>query len=148
MRVSVIILLPNIDHPYFGEQLLLVPTLVLTHPTDVASSVLWQRTEGAFIMLFSKAKSLAGSITALMAFSLFVQMAEGSTFGIVPYLNPGLTGTVAGIIGAGGNAGAVVFSIIFQQLPYRDAFFWMGASTSCISILSTLVWIKLLLKSK
>jgi len=108
--------------------------------------LIWQLTcfalEGAFIMLFSKAKSLAGSITALMAFSLFVQMAEGSTFGIVPYLNPGLTGTVAGIIGAGGNAGAVVFSIKFQQLPYRDAFFWMGASTSCISILSTLVWIK------
>jgi len=98
--------------------------------------------EGAFIMVFSKAKSLAGSITALMAFSIFVQGAEGSTFGIVPYLNPGLTGTVAGIIGAGGNAGAVVFSIMFQQLPYRDAFFWMGACTTCISILSTLVWIK------
>ena len=98
--------------------------------------------EGAFIMVFSKAKSLAGSITALMAFSIFVQGAEGSTFGIVPYLNPGLTGTVAGIIGAGGNAGAVVFSIMFQQLPYRDAFFWMGASTTCISILSSLVWIK------
>lgn len=98
--------------------------------------------EGAFIMVFSKTKSLAGSITALMIFSIFVQGAEGSTFGIVPYLNPGLTGTVAGIIGAGGNAGAVVFSIVFQKLPYRDAFFWMGASTTCISILSTLVWIK------
>jgi NNP family nitrate/nitrite transporter-like MFS transporter len=108
--------------------------------------LIWQLTcfalEGAFIMLFSKAKSLAGSITALMTFSIFVQGAEGSTFGIVPYLNPGLTGTVAGIIGAGGNAGAVVFSIMFQQLPYRNAFFWMGASTTCISILSTLVWIK------
>ncbi len=98
--------------------------------------------EGAFVMVFSKAKSLAGSITALMTFSIFVQAAEGSTFGIVPYLNPGLTGTVAGIIGAGGNAGAVVFSILFQRLPYRDAFFWMGASTTCISVLSTLVWIK------
>ncbi len=45
--------------------------------------------EGAFIMVFSKAKTLAGSITALMTFSIFVQGAEGSTFGIVPYLNPG-----------------------------------------------------------
>ena len=98
--------------------------------------------EGSLIMVFSRAKSLAGSITALMAFSVFVQGAEGSTFGIVPYLNPGLTGTVAGIIGAGGNAGAVIFSIVFQQLPYRDAFFWMGASTTCMSILSTLIWIK------
>ena len=98
--------------------------------------------EGIFIMIFSRAKSLAGSITTLMTFSIFVQAAEGSTFGIVPYLNPGLTGTVAGIIGAGGNAGAVVFSVAFQKLPYRDAFFWMGASTACISILSSLVWIK------
>ena len=98
--------------------------------------------EGAFIMVFSKANSLAGSITALMTFSIFVQGAEGSTFGIVPYLNPRLTGTVAGIIGAGGNAGAVVFSIAFQKLPYREAFFWMGASTTCVSILSSLVWIK------
>jgi len=108
--------------------------------------LIWQLTcfalEGAFIMVFSKAKSLAGSIAALMTFSIFVQGAEGSTFGIVPYLNPDLTGTVAGIIGAGGNAGAVVFSIIFQKLPYRDAFFWMGASTTCMSVLSTLVWIK------
>jgi NNP family nitrate/nitrite transporter-like MFS transporter len=98
--------------------------------------------EGFMIMVFSKARSLSGSIAALMTFSIFVQGAEGSTFGIVPYLNPELTGTVAGIIGAGGNTGAVIFSIVFQQLSYRDAFFWMGTSTACISILSSLVWIK------
>lgn len=56
--------------------------------------------EGSFVMVFSKAQTLGGAITAMMAFSLFVQAAEGSTFGIVPYLNPNVTGTVAGIIGA------------------------------------------------
>ena len=65
-------------------------------------------------MVFSGSKTLGGAITALMTFSLFVQGAEGSTFGIVPYLNPNVTGTVAGIVGAGGNAGAVIFSILFQ----------------------------------
>ncbi|KAL7535648.1 hypothetical protein ACHAXR_010773 [Thalassiosira sp. AJA248-18] len=98
--------------------------------------------EGVFVMLFSKAKTLGGAITALMTFSLFVQGAEGSTFGIVPYLNPNVTGTVAGIVGAGGNAGAVIFSIFFRQMEYRDAFFWMGAATSVISSLSIFVWIK------
>ena len=93
-------------------------------------------------MVFSRAKSLAGAITALMTFSLFVQGAEGSTFGIVPYLNPNVTGTVAGIVGAGGNAGAVIFSILFRQMEYRQAFFWMGAATSAISLLSCMVWIK------
>ena len=97
---------------------------------------------GVFVMVFSRAKSLAGAITALMTFSLFVQGAEGSTFGIVPYLNPNVTGTVAGIVGAGGNAGAVIFSILFRQMEYRQAFFWMGAATSAVSLLSSMVWIK------
>ena len=52
-------------------------------------------------------------------------------------------GTVAGIVGAGGNAGAVIFSILFRQLiDYRTAFFWMGASTSAVSLLSCLIWIR------
>ncbi|KAL7487690.1 hypothetical protein ACHAW6_013254 [Cyclotella cf. meneghiniana] len=98
--------------------------------------------EGVFIIVFSRARTLAGAITALMTFSLFVQAAEGSTFGIVPYLNPNLTGTVSGVIGAGGNAGAVVFSIIFRQTDYRSAFFYMGVATACTSLLSNFVWIK------
>ena len=42
-------------------------------------------------MVFNRAQTLGGSIAALMTFSLFVQGAEGSTFGIVPYLNPSVT---------------------------------------------------------
>ena len=83
-------------------------------------------------MVFSQARSLGGAIVALMTFSLFVQGAEGSTFGIVPYLNPSVTGTVAGLVGAGGNAGAIVFSIMFRQMEYRNAFFYMGAALSKI----------------
>lgn len=93
-------------------------------------------------MIFSKAQTLGGAIAAMMAFSIFVQASEGSTFGIVPYLNPNVTGAVAGIIGAGGNAGAVIFSIVFQQLNYRDAFFLMGVTISASSLLSCLVWIR------
>ena len=74
---------------------------------------------GVMIIIFSQAKTLGGAITALMAFSIFVQAAEGSTFGVVPYLNPNVTGTVAGIVGAGGNAGAVIFSIVSTMFMYR-----------------------------
>jgi NNP family nitrate/nitrite transporter-like MFS transporter len=108
--------------------------------------LLWQHLsfflEGLFIVIFSRAQSLGGSVAALMAFSIFVQIAEGSTFGIVPYLNPSLTGTVAGLIGAGGNAGGVVFSTVFRQTDYRTAFFYMGLATSAISLLSNFIWIK------
>eukprot|EP00957_Ditylum_brightwellii_P201953 15327940-Ditylum_brightwellii.AAC.1 len=33
--------------------------------------------------------------------------AEGTSYGIVPYVNPPCTGSIAGIVGAGGNTGAV-----------------------------------------
>lgn len=66
--------------------------------------------------VFSKARTLPGAIVALITFSLFVQSAEGSTFGIVPYLNSNVTGMVSGIVGAGGNAGAVFFSFAFRQM--------------------------------
>ena len=98
--------------------------------------------EGVFVMVFARARTLAGAISALMTFSIFVQGAEGSTFGIVPYLNPAVTGTVAGVIGAGGNVGAVIFSFFFRQMEYRQAFFLMGACTSGISFMSLGIWIK------
>lgn len=98
--------------------------------------------EGVFIVVFSKARTLVGAIFALIIFSLFVQGAEGSTFGIVPYLNPSVTGTVAGVVGAGGNMGAVLLSVLFRQLDYRVAFFYMGLATISVSFLSSLVWIR------
>ena len=98
--------------------------------------------EGIFIIVFSKAQTLGGAVASLIALSIFVQAAEGSTFGIVPYLNPSLTGTVSGIIGAGGNAGGVIFSVIFRQQDYRQAFLIMGVATSAISLLSCCIWIK------
>ena len=38
--------------------------------------------EGCFVLIFSQSKSLGGSICALVIFSLFVQMADGTCFGI------------------------------------------------------------------
>ena len=91
------------------------------------------------IAQFSKAGTLPGSIAALITFCLFVQSAEGSTFGIVPYhpkrhRHGGRNHT----IGAGGNVGAVFSSIKFRQMAYRDAFFWMGLTTSIVSLLLSL----------
>jgi hypothetical protein len=76
----------------------------------------------------------------LITFSLFVQIAEGSTFGIVPYLNPNATGSVAGIVGAGGNAGAVIFSILFRQIG-KDrcpSFFELSQKLQLINYLRSL----------
>jgi NNP family nitrate/nitrite transporter-like MFS transporter len=63
--------------------------------------------EGILVFVFSNSNSLAASIVCMVFFSLFVQAAEGSTYGIVPYVDPASTGSIAGIVGAGGNVGAV-----------------------------------------
>jgi len=73
--------------------------------------------EGICIFIFAEMGNLAASVIMLTVFSIFVQGTEGSTYGIVPYVNRASPGAVAGIVGAGGPTGAVCFGLIFRQLP-------------------------------
>lgn len=98
--------------------------------------------EGALVLIFANSGSLAAGIVTLVMFSLFVQAAEGSSYGIVPYVDKTYAGSVTGIVGAGGNAGAVVFSLLFRELDYRDAFLWMGIAVIFSSLLSLCVIIR------
>lgn len=108
---------------------------------------LWWQTiclalEGAMVLVFANTNSLGLSIFILVIFSCFVQAAEGSSYGIVPYVDPPVTGSIAGIIGAGGNTGAVCFGMGFRQLNYKKAFVLMGSTIIASSALSLLVFIK------
>lgn len=71
--------------------------------------------EGVALVLFSQMAVLAVAIAAMIVFSLFVQMAEGATFGVVPFIDERALGSVAGIVGAGGNAGAVAAGFLFRM---------------------------------
>lgn len=62
----------------------------------------------------------------MIIFSTIVQSAEGSTYGIVPYVNPPVTGSIAGVVGAGGNVGAVRFGLGFRQMDTLSAFYLMA----------------------
>ena len=64
-------------------------------------------------MFFSQMRVLTLAIPALMLFGLFVQMSNGATFSVVPFVNNKSLGTVAGIVGAGGNVGAVAAGLLF-----------------------------------
>lgn len=97
--------------------------------------------EGALVLVFANTKNLTGFIVMIF-FSLFVQAAEGSTYGIVPYVDPPSTGAISGIVGAGGNTGAVGFGFGFRQLKYETAFIIMGISILGTAALSILVNIK------
>lgn len=98
--------------------------------------------EGGLVLVFANTQSLGGAIAVMVVFSLFVQAAEGSSYGIVPYIDPPNTGSIAGIVGAGGNTGAVGFGLAFRQLPYQDAFIIMGITILASCVLSPLISIK------
>ena len=55
------------------------------------------------------------AIMSMIVFSLFVQMSEGATYAVVPFVNKKALGGVAGIVGAGGNAGAVAAGFLFRS---------------------------------
>ena len=86
--------------------------------------------EGIALIFFANMGVLALAIPALILFSLFVQMSEGATFAIVPYINKRAMGSVAGIVGAGGNFGAMLAGFLFR----READFY-GQSYLILGIL-------------
>jgi len=98
--------------------------------------------EGLMVVLFSRMKSLGPAISVLIFFSIFVQAAEGSTYGIVPYIDSKRSGSVSGIIGAGGNVGAVIFGLCFQRLEARHALLTMGCLIIASATLSSFVFIQ------
>lgn len=98
--------------------------------------------EGAMVLIFANTKKLGLSIFVMVVFSIFVQAAEGSSYGIVPYVNPPATGSIAGIVGAGGNVGAVCFGLGFRNLEYEKAFIIMGCTILGSAGLSALIFIK------
>jgi NNP family nitrate/nitrite transporter-like MFS transporter len=83
--------------------------------------------EGLLIFVFAQTGTLGLAIMVMVFFSLCVQAAEGTTFGIVPYIDPPAAGAISGVVGAGGNVGAVGFGLCFRQLEYEQAFNLMGA---------------------
>jgi NNP family nitrate/nitrite transporter-like MFS transporter len=97
--------------------------------------------EGALVLIFANTDSLMGAVLVMIIFSVFVQAAEGSSYGIVPYIDPPSTGSVAGIVGAGGNVGAVGFGMGFRQLNDRDAFFIMGCTIMASAVTTVLITI-------
>ena len=97
--------------------------------------------EGIALMVFSRMDVLLLAIPAMIVFSIFVQMSEGATFSVVPFVNRNALGSVAGIVGAGGNAGAVAAGFLFraESITTQDAFLFLGGFVVLISSLVLVV---------
>ncbi|WP_373518581.1 MFS transporter [Pricia sp.] len=71
--------------------------------------------EGFMLSIFSMTTSLAIGMLFLIGFSLTVQMAEGATFSVVPFINKKAIGSISGIVGAGGNVGAFLAAMFLKS---------------------------------
>lgn len=71
--------------------------------------------QGLVLISFSGSTHLVLGIALLILFSLTVQMAEGATFSVVPFINKKAIGTVSGIVGAGGNVGAFLAALLLKS---------------------------------
>ncbi|MDQ3393194.1 MAG: MFS transporter [Bacteroidota bacterium] len=97
--------------------------------------------EGIFLILFSQMAVLSLAITSMIVFSLFVQMSEGATYSVVPFINKKAIGAVSGIVGAGGNAGAVAagFLLKVENITYPQALLVIGGVVLAVSFMAFLV---------
>lgn len=68
------------------------------------------------------------AVATAMACSFFVQSGEGAVFAIVPLIKRRLTGQIAGMTGAYGNVGAVVYLTVLSVVDYQTFFYFIGAT--------------------
>jgi NNP family nitrate/nitrite transporter-like MFS transporter len=108
---------------------------------NIVICLLW---EGAFLSIMAKQKNLGVTIFLLVLFAVGGQMGNGAVFAVVPYVQPSATGSVSGLVGAWGNAGAIAWSLLFRfgaKLP-EDNFFILGFICMAIAAAMPLVAIR------
>jgi NNP family nitrate/nitrite transporter-like MFS transporter len=86
--------------------------------------------EGLGLLWFSQMQVAAMAVVAMLVFGLFTHMACGATYALVPFIDRKALGGVAGIIGAGGNVGAVAAGFLMKGV---------GNAQQCLMILGVFV---------
>jgi MFS transporter, NNP family, nitrate/nitrite transporter len=86
--------------------------------------------EGIGLLWFSTTATATAAVVAMITFGLFTHMACGATYALVPFIDRKSLGGVAGIVGAGGNVGAVAAGFLLKAV---------GSVQSCFSTLGVIV---------
>jgi NNP family nitrate/nitrite transporter-like MFS transporter len=90
--------------------------------------------------LFDGMGWLVVAVIITVVTSIFVQGAEGATFAIIPMIKKEQTGQIAGMAGAYGNVGAVVYLVLYSMVDDKT-FFYILASGALASFI--FCWIML-----
>jgi len=86
---------------------------------------------------------LGSVIFVMFLFSVAVQMAEGLTYGIVPFVSRPALGVISGMVGAGGNAGSLVTNAAFflsETARTDQGLVDMGVSIVIVTLLLVAVY--------
>jgi NNP family nitrate/nitrite transporter-like MFS transporter len=77
----------------------------------------------------------------MLVTGLFIKMSNGASYAIVPFVNKRALGAVAGIVGAGGNVGAVAAGFLFKtsSITWPQALLILGVLVLASSSLAFLV---------
>ncbi|HEY5716115.1 MAG TPA: MFS transporter [Psychromonas sp.] len=75
------------------------------------------------------------AVAAAMLCSFFVQAGEGAVFATVPLIKRRMTGQIAGMTGAYGNVGAVVYLTVLSFVDYQT-FFYVIAVTAFVGLVT------------
>mgnify|MGYP003571938190 CR=1 FL=1 len=78
------------------------------------------------------------AIAVTMFCSFFVMAGEGAVFAVVPLIKRRMTGQIAGMTGAYGNVGAVIFLTVLSFVPANQFFLVIGGSALVVMVLVAL----------
>jgi NNP family nitrate/nitrite transporter-like MFS transporter len=91
--------------------------------------------EGLGLLWFSRTTTASTAIVAMITFGLFTHMACGSTYALVPFIDRKALGGVAGLVGAGGNVGAVAAGFLLKATGnVQDCFRILGGCALAASL--------------
>jgi MFS transporter, NNP family, nitrate/nitrite transporter len=96
--------------------------------------------EGLGVILFSQTQELGYAIAVMIGFALFIKMSNGVTYSIVPFVNKQALGSISGIVGAGGNLGALLATLTFKYSGGdRNGFMYIGIAIILVSFTTYLM---------
>jgi MFS transporter, NNP family, nitrate/nitrite transporter len=82
-------------------------------------------------------------IAAVAVSAIFTDAGNGANFAVVPHVHPSNNGIVAGLTGASGNLGGIVFALIFRfnGVNYHKSYWIIGVISMGLSLFVS--WIRI-----
>mmetsp|Transcript_31590 Transcript_31590/g.76569 ORF Transcript_31590/g.76569 Transcript_31590/m.76569 type:complete len:1004 (-) Transcript_31590:607-3618(-) len=98
--------------------------------------------QGTVNVWFARTDTISQSVALMILLSILIQMSTGFLFGIIPYVDSANTSSVAGIVGGGGNAGAIILGFLFMYHDYPQAMEYMAYFSIATAFLTPLIVIR------